>query len=146
MQSFAESVISYSDGQTNASQPPDATIASGFIPEQSSARGQPLPAGWLNWLLRTLFRYANRDKVTDTNGLGLFPYPNCAIRIDAIDMNDTTKWLTGIGFKGASGVHSLHVTGSATLTLGTPTLNGDQPIVGGANVRIVGYNRQLGDL
>jgi len=146
MASFSENVVNYPDGQINVSSPPDTTITSGFIPEQAETRGQPLPAQWLNWLFRQAFRYINRDKVSDANGVGLFPYENSAIRIEAIDMADVNKYIVAIGFKGASGVHSLKVISSATLTLGTPTVNGDQPIVGGSNVRTVGYSRQIGDL
>lgn len=146
MQSFAETVVNYSDGQVNVSQPPDATILSGFIPEQSNARGQPLPAGWLNWILRTLFRYANRDKVSDATGSALFPYASAAIRLEAIDIADPNKYLIAIGYKAATGTHVLKVTSSATLTLGTATPSGDQPIVGGANVQTVGYNRMTVDL
>lgn len=146
MQSFAETVVNYSDGQTNVSQPPDATLLSGFVPEQSDARGQPLPAGWINWAFRTLFRYANRDTVSDATGALLFPYQNSAIQLYAIDMTDPNKFLFAIGFKGATGVHSLKVIQNTTLTLGTPTASGDQPILGGANVRTVGYNRMTGDL
>lgn len=147
MPTFAESTINYPDGQTNVSAPPDATLAAGFIPEQAQTRGQPLPAQWLNWALRTLFRYVNRDKVSDATGTGLFPYANSAIRLEAVDMADTNKYLVAIGYKGAAGtIHSLKVTSSATLTLGTATVAGDQPISGGANVRTVGYSRQIGDL
>lgn len=147
MQQFAENVVNYSDGQTSVNQPPDTVIANGFIPETATTRGMPLPAQWLNWALRTLFRYVNRDKVTDANGVALFPYANSAIRLEAIDMADPNKYLVAIGFKGAAGtLHSLKVISSATLTLGTPTTNGNQPVAGGANVRIVGYSRQTGDL
>jgi len=146
MASFSETVVNYPDGQLNVSSPPDTTITSGFIPEQAATRGQPLPAQWLNWLFRQAFRYINRDKVTDASGAGLFPYINSAIRIEAVDMSDVNKYLVAIGYKGASGVHSLKVISSATLTLGTPTTNGDQPILGGANVRSVGYSRQIGEL
>lgn len=143
---FSEDVISYADGQTNVVPPPDATMQDGFLPERSDARGQPLPAQWLNYLLRTIFRYINRDKVSDASGAGLFPYADSAIRLEAIDMADPNKYLIAIGYKPASGVHVLKVTASATLTLGTPTVNGDQPIVGGANVRTVGYSRTINDL
>lgn len=146
MQSFAENTVNYGDGQINVQPPPDATIANGFVPETAGARGQPLAAQWLNWAFRTLFRYVNRDKVTDANGSGLFPYANSAIRLEAIDKSDPNKYLTAIGYKPASGVHVLKVTNSSTLTLGTPTTNGDQPVLGGANVQIVGYSRQIGDL
>lgn len=146
MTTFAETVVNFPDGQTNVLQPPDATIANGFIPEQAATRGQPLPAQWLSWLFRQAFRLINRDKVSDATGAGLFPYANSIIRIEAVDMDDVNKYLVAIGYKGTTGVHVLKVVSSATLTLGTPTTNGDQPISGGANVRTVGYSRQIGDL
>lgn len=146
MTTFSETVVSYPDGQTNVLQPPDATIGNGFIPEQAATRGQPLPAQWLNWLFRQAFRLINRDKVSDATGSGLFPYANSAIRLEAVDMDDVNKYIVAIGYKGASGAHVLKVVSSATLTLGTATVNGDQPIVGGSNVRSVGYSRQVGDL
>ena len=146
MTTFAETQLNYPDGQQNVGPLPDATMSNGFIPEQAETRGQPLPAQWLNWLFRQVFRYINRDKVSDASGVGLFPYANSAIRIEAVDMADVNKHLVAIGYKGATGVHVLKVISSATLTLGTPTTNGDQPILGGANVRTVGYSRQVGDL
>lgn len=146
MPNFAENPVNYPDGQVNVNQPPDSVLQSGFIPETAEARGMPLPAQWLNWLMRTVFRYLNRDKVSDATGAGLFPYANSSIRLEAIDMADPNKYLVAIGYKGASGAHVLKVTASATLTLGAATLNGDQPIVGGADVRVVGYSRQIGDL
>ena len=146
MTTFAETQLNYPDGQQNVGPLPDATMSNGFIPEQAETRGQPLPAQWLNWLFRQVFRYINRDKVSDASGVGLFPYANSAIRIESVDMADVNKYLVAIGYKGATGVHVLKVISSATLTLGTPTTNGDQPILGGANVRTVGYSRQVGDL
>lgn len=146
MTTFAETQLNYPDGQQNVGPLPDSTMSNGFIPEQAETRGQPLPAQWLNWLFRQVFRYINRDKVSDASGVGLFPYANSAIRIEAVDMADVNKYLVAIGYKGATGVHVLKVISSATLTLGTPTTNGDQPILGGANVRTVGYSRQVGDL
>ena len=147
MQTFSESFVTYPDAQQNVNAPPDSVLLSGFIPETSGARGQPLAAQWLNYLFRTLFRYVNRDKVTDSGGAGLFHYAQSMIRIEAIDMDDKNKYLVAIGYKGdASTLHSLKVISSATLTLGTPTVNGDQPILGGSNVRVVGYSRQIGDL
>jgi len=146
MTTFAETLLNLPDGQQNVSPLPDATLSNGFIPEQAATRGQPLPAQWLNWLFRQAFRLINRDKVSDASGLALFPYINSAIRLEAVDMDDVNKYLVAIGYKGASGVHVLKVISSATLTLGTPTTNGDQPILGGANVRTVGYSRQVGEL
>lgn len=146
MTSFAENPINYPDGQINVQPPPDATLANGFIPEQAQTRGMPLPAQWLNWLFQKAFRAINRDKVTDATGLLLFPYANAAIQLYAVDMADPNKFLFAVGFKPASGVHSLKIIQNTTLTLGTATLAGDQPILGGANVRVVGYNRTIGDV
>lgn len=146
MPTFSENPVSYPDGQSNVVPVPDATLANGFLPERQDGRGQPLPAQWVNWLFRTVFRYINRDKVSDATGAGLFPYANSAIRLEAIDMADPNKYLVAIGYKGATGAHVLRVVASATLTLGTATVNGDQPISGGANVRTVGYSRQIGEL
>lgn len=146
MQTFAENVVNYSDGQVNVQPPPDSAIASGFTPETATTRGEPLAAQWLNWIFRTLFRYVNRDKVTDANGVGLFPYPNSSIRLEAIDKADPTKFIVAIGYKPSSGVHVFKVVSNASLTLGTATVNGDQPVLGGTNVQIVGYSRQIGDL
>ena len=145
---FAEVYVSYPDGQQNVGQPPDAVITSGFIPETAGARGQPLPAQWLNWLLQKIFRLINRDKVSDANGVGLFTVPNSVIRLEAFDRADPNKYLVAIGYKGAAGVvHTLKVISSATLTLGTPTVSGNQPVSGGsANVVIMATSRQFGDL
>lgn len=147
MTTFSENIVNYPDGQINVNPPPESTFLSGFIPETAGSRGQTLPAQWLNYLFRTIFRLINRDIVTDANGLSLFPYAESMIRLEAIDMADTNKYLVAIGYKGAAGtLHSLKVVSSATLTLGTPTTNGNQPILGGANVRVVGYSRQIGEL
>lgn len=146
MTDFAESLVNYPDGQVNVSPPPDTILQQGMIPETSTTRGMPLPAGWLNWLFRTIFRNINRDKVSDETGVGLFPYPNSAIRLEAIDMDNTNRFLVAIGYKGATGTHVLKVIQGSTLTLGTATSNGDQPILNGTNVRVVAYNRQIGEL
>lgn len=147
MTTFAETPVNYPDAQVNVNSPPDSVMASGFIPEQAQTRGQPLAAQWLNSLFRTIFRNINRDKVSNAAGLAVFPYADSMIRIEAVDMADINKYLVAVGFKGATGtVHSLKVISSATLTLGTANAAGDQPILGGANVRSVAYSRQIGDL
>ena len=144
---FAETYVSYPDGQQNVGQPPEAVLANGFIPETAIARGQPLPAQWLNWLLQKIFRLINRDRVSDANGVGLFTVPNSVIRLEAFDRADPNKYLVAIGYKGAAGVvHSLKVVASATLTLGTPTVGGNQPISGGSDVIIMAQSRQTGDI
>lgn len=142
---FAETTVSYPDGQQNVGEPPQSVMLNGFIPEVAGARGQPLPAQWFNWLMQKVFRYINRDRVTDETGVGLFNIPDSVIRLEAIDRADPNKYLVAIGFKtSADVVHTLKVVSSATLTLGTPTVDGDQPIVGGADVVVMGSSRQFG--
>ena len=80
---FAEQYVGYPDGQQNVGQPPDAVLSRGFIPETAGARGQPLPAQWLNWLFQKVFRHINRDRVSDSAGVGLFTVPNSVIRLEA---------------------------------------------------------------
>ena len=145
---FAEQYVGYPDGQQNVGQPPDAVLSAGFIPETAGARGQPLPAQWLNWLLQKIFRLINRDRVSGANGVGLFTVPNSVIRLEAFDRADPNKYLVAIGYKGAAGaVHTLKVINSATLTLGAATAGGNQPVSGGsANVVIMSTSRQFGDL
>jgi hypothetical protein len=147
MISFSEDYVGYADGQQNVGQPPDVVLASGFIPETAAARGQPLPAQWLNWLFQKVFRLINRDRVSNSAGVGLFTVPDSFIRLEAFDRADPNKYLVAIGYKGAIGVvHSLKVINSATLTLGTPTTDGNQPVSGGADVIISATSRQFGDI
>ena len=143
---FSDTVISYPDGQINLGQPPDAVIATGFVPATATNKGQPLPAQWLNWLFNHLFRHINRDVVSDAGGVGLFTTENAMIRLEAFDIADPNKFLVAIGYKASGSAPSLKVISSATLTLGVGTVNGTQPIIGGANVKTVGYSRQVGEL
>ena len=144
---FAEQYVGYPDGQQNVGQPPDAVLSAGFIPETAGARGQPLPAQWLNWLFQKAFRLINRDKVSDAAGVGLFTVPNSVIRLEAFDRADPDKYLVAIGYKGAAdAVHTLKVINSATLTLGAATVGGNQPITGGADVVIMATSRNFGDI
>ena len=146
MTTFSDTFTTYSDGQQNLNQPPDAIMANGFVPATATSRGQPLPAQWLNWLVNRLFKHINRDVVTDTNGVNLFTTENALIRLEAFDIADPNKYLVAIGYKAAGVIPSLKVISSATLTLGTGTINGNQPVIGGTNVKIVGYSRQVGEL
>ena len=91
MPNFAETFVSFSDGQQNINQPPDTILAQGFVPETASARGQTLPAQWLNWLFNRCFKYINRDVVTDALGVGLFKTDNAMIRLEAFDIADPNK-------------------------------------------------------
>ncbi|CAB4197985.1 hypothetical protein UFOVP1309_45 [uncultured Caudovirales phage] len=146
MTTFSDTFTSYSDGQQNLNKPPDAVMANGFVPATPTSRGQPLPAQWLNWLLNNLFKLANRDVVTNNLGVNLFTTENAMIRLEAFDIADPNKYLVAIGYKAAGVAPSLKVISSATLTLGTGTINGNQPVIGGSNVKIVGYSRQVGDI
>jgi hypothetical protein len=145
---FAETYVGYPDGQQNVGQLPDAVMMNGFIPETAGARGQPLPAQWLNWLFQKIFRLINRDRVTDSAGVGLFTIPDSFVRLESFDKNDPAKYLVAIGYKGDTGVlHTLTIVNSATLTLGTGTVGGDQPVLGGsANTIIRASSRQFGDI
>jgi len=144
---FAETYVGYPDGQQNVGAVPDAIQANGFIPETAGARGQPLPAQWLNWLFQKAFRLINRDRVSNASGTGLFTVPDSMIRFEAFDKSDPNKYLVAIGYKGATGTtHTLKVVASATLTLGTATATGNQPVTGGANVITRGTSRQFGDI
>jgi hypothetical protein len=145
---FAEGYVEFPDGQQNVGPLPDSIIATGFVPETAGARGQPLPAQWINWLFRKLFRLANRDVVSDSAGVGLFTVPDSVIRLEAFDRADPNKHLVAVGYKGAAGtVHSLKVVSSATLTLGTATVGGNQPVTGGSGtVVVLAMSRQFGDI
>ena len=145
---FAEVYVGYPDGQQNVGQPPDAVMLNGFIPETAGARGQPLPAQWLNWLFQKVFRLFNRDRVSDSAGVRLFTVPNSVIRLEAFDRTDPNKYLVAIGYKGAAdAAHTLKVIDSATLTLGAATAGGNQPVSGGsANVVIMVTSRQFGEM
>lgn len=147
MINFAETYVGYPDGQQNVGQPPDAVLANGFIPETAAARGQPLPAQWLNWLFQKAFRLLNRDKVSNAAGVALFTVPDSVIRLEAFDRADPNKYLVAIGYKGAAdAVHTLKVINSATLTLGAATVGGNQPVTGGADVVIMATSRNFGDI
>lgn len=147
MINFAETYVGYPDGQQNVGQPPDAVLANGFIPETAGARGQPLPAQWLNWLFQKAFRLINRDRVSNAAGVGLFTVPNSVIRLEAFDRADPDKYLVAIGYKGsADAVHTLKVVNSATLTLGAATAGGNQPVTGGTDVVIMVTSRNFGDI
>lgn len=147
MGQFAETIVNFTDGQTNVQEPPEAILLAGFQPQTQGSRGSPLPAQWLNWLFRELFRLVGLDVATQgTNaGTGLFRFPNSFIELRAIDRDNPNLYLAAMGHKGAGDtMHVLKVISSNGLTLGTPTLNGDQPILGGVDVIVTGYSRKYG--
>jgi len=146
MTTFSENYVSFPDGQQNVGAPPDSVLLSGFVPETAGSRGQPLPAQWLNWLLRKLFRLANRDVVTDSDGEGLFTIPDAFVRLEAVDRDDTDNYLVAVGWKGADTAPELKVVSSNGLALGTGTVGGNQPVTGGTDVVILGMTRQTGEI
>lgn len=62
MTTFAEKHIVFPDGQINVVPLPEAIMRNGFTPETRDAPGMPLPAQYLNWLMRDLYRHANELK------------------------------------------------------------------------------------
>lgn len=151
MPTFAENNVNFPDGQINVEAPPDSLFLSGFIPEQAGARGMPLVAQWLNYLFRQLYRYTNRIKITDGNGVGLFPYLNSTISLQVIDTGDVSKFLYAIGYRSAdpAALPFLRIVNSSGLTLGTATASGNYPINGGssaANLKLTGINNSIGAL
>ncbi len=145
--SFAENTVSYADGQQNVNQPSDAILLNGFTPRTVSNPGMPLPAQWLNWLFRLIFRLLNRDVTTTAAGVGLFTTANATLQLYAVDRADANKFLFAVGYKGADGTAPvLRVVDSQTLAIGSITTSGNVTITGGADVVVTGMSRQIGDL
>ena len=109
MTNFSKTFLQYSDGQQNLVKPPNSIMATGFVPKTAISNGQPLPAGWLNWLLCNLYDHINRDVVTDGLGVGLFPINNAMIRLEAVDTANVNNYLIAIGFKSANSAPLLKV-------------------------------------
>lgn len=133
MTGFSETVVVYPDTQTNVETPPQTLLDNGWIPKQNGVRGQPIPANWLNYLFRQIYRLINRDKTSDGNGVGVIETyeQDCAVTVYAMVKTDSTKFLHAFGYKTAAGAPVLKVLSSATLTLGTVTAT-DIPITGAA--------------
>lgn len=140
MTTFAENEVVYSDTQRNVEVPPDTLMQNGFIPKGLDRRGQPLAANWLNWLLRSLFRMGNRDRVSDGNGVGILTSTDtdCFITLYAIQKSDTTKYIHAIAYKSGSGVPSFNVLSNSNLTLGTVTAT-NIPINGADDEDVIQY-------
>ncbi len=67
MTTFAEKNIVFPDGQLNVAPLPEAVMINGFTPETRDAPGMPLPAQYLNWLFRDIYRKASRlEEKTNT--------------------------------------------------------------------------------
>lgn len=67
MTTFAENNIVFPDGQLNVAPLPEAVMINGFTPETRDAPGMPLPAQYLNWLFRDIYRQAGKlEQKTNT--------------------------------------------------------------------------------
>lgn len=141
--SFAEERVTYG-GQENVISVPEGTQRFGLIPESSKGRGQPLAANHLNWLFRTIFRLFRRDTVSDASGVGLFTTADAFITLKAFDRADSSKFLLAVGYKSANSGHTLKIVQANGLALGAATIDGNQPVTGGANVVTLGESKQNG--
>jgi len=124
MQTFAETQVLYPDGQYNIAELPESLILNGFVPKQIGVRGQPLPAQYLNWLFREVFRQVNFDRVTDGAGTGVIDADaEGVVTLYAVVKTDLTKFIHAVGYKVSGAAPVFKVISNATLTLGTLTLN-----------------------
>lgn len=122
MQTFSETEVLYPDGQYNVAEPPESLILNGFIPKQIGVRGQPLPAQYLNWLFREVFREINTDRISDGTGVGVIDAAaGGVVTLHAVVKTDVTKFIHAVGYKVANAAPTFQVLSSATLTLGAVT-------------------------
>lgn len=138
MTGFSETVVVYPDTQTNVETPPSTLYQNGWIPKQIGVRGQPLPANWLNFILRQIYRLINRDKTLDGNGVGAIEVyeQDCAVTVHAIVKNDPTKFIHAFGYKPGVNAPIFKTLSSGTLALGTVTAT-DIPITGATAADVV---------
>ena len=127
-------IVNPETGQLNVIEPPEEKKNKGWEFKEFP------PRNWFNWLFRTIYywlrHYSQRTMVTDGGGVGLFPYDNCLIALYAVDSTTPANYLHAVGYRGA-GTPSLNVISSNTLTLGSGTSSGDQPISGGTAENII---------
>jgi hypothetical protein len=122
MQTFAENEVLYPDGQYNTAPLPESLILNGFIPKQMGVRGQPLPAQYLNWLFREVFRQINLDRIDDGAGAGVIDAAaEGVVTLYAVVKTDVTKFIHAVGYKVANAAPVFKVISSETLTLGAIT-------------------------
>lgn len=128
-------------GQYNVVEPPTEVKEEGWDFQEKPNRQ------WWNWFGRTVYDWINwlnqqesYNVTTDATGVALFPFDNALITIQAVDATNPNRWLRATGYKGVGLAPYFDPTSiqSNVLTLGTPTVGGDYPIVGGANVIVTG--------
>lgn len=131
-------------GQYNVVEPPSEKKLEGW------AFGEKPNRQFWNWFQRQtalwieyLAQQNNFTIVTDNLGVGLFPTDGTMIEIQAVDLDDPTSYLTGIGIKTAGNPPQFATTASNNLSLGVGTNAGNQPILGGTNVVVTGITRVI---
>lgn len=105
---------------------------------------------WWNWLhrqaylwLQWLDQQESQNVTTGAAGVGLFPIDDALITITAVDLDDSTSFLTATGIKTAGNAPAFAAGSiqSNNLSLGTGLANGTQAITGGTNVIVTGQSR-----
>ena len=132
-------------GQYNVVEPPSEKKLEGW------AFGEKPNRQFWNWFQRQstlwiefLAQQEALTKVTDKNGINLFTIDGSQIEIKAIDLDNPTFYLTGLGYKKAGFAPYFVVTNKIGLDLGTPTISGNQPIINGStNVIVTGITRVI---
>jgi len=106
------------------------------------------PRNWFNWLARYTNRWLqwlsqqeSQSIVTDGNGVGLFPTDGALVILYAVDSANPTHFIFATGYKQAATNVALNVIDSDTLTLGSATTTGNQPISGGTPSDIIVYGQ-----
>ena len=139
-----QDVLNDVSGQYNVVEPPSEKKLEGW------AFGEKPNRQWWNWFQRqcalwiAYFRQQEAmNVVTDENGIGLFPIDGALIQLNAVDLDDPTKYFNATGIKVAGQPPQFAATGSSGLALGVGTITGNQPITGGTNVIINGITRVI---
>ena len=129
----SQDVLNQVSGQYNVVEPPSEKKLEGWTFLEKPNRQ------WWNWFQRQTYLWLayfkqqnDMNVVTDSTGVGLFPFDNAMIHIDAVDLDDPTLFFNGTGVKlpGAVPTFAPGAT-NGTLTLGVWTTSGNQPILGG---------------
>ncbi len=133
----SEDQVDPASGQYNVVEPPIEVKEAGW-----TIKEKPNRQYW-NWVGRTtydniawLIQQESYSVTTSNTGLGLFKVDGALITLDVIDSVNPAKWLRAIGIKPALSApifDASAIQAGGGLTLGTGTVAGDQPILGGTN-------------
>lgn len=97
----------------------------------------------LNWMFNVLGLWSQftNELVTISNGAGIGLSKNDHLSfIIATDKTDVSKHIVAIAFKSGSSAATTHILQSATLTLGTPNINGNIAINGATSSNIISFS------